>query len=653
MRPTSKSLHQCTLRDADTVMLSTWQALRQDFSSNLGFKIGNTPSKLLKEGKISAFRDYAWPYRLELPVYHAKCEYQLENFLKRYRLTSDKYTDDELSAMQLESQRTNISRLSVPITPSHVVYKVLQRARGIIKDILGKYDEEEHLSQCRFGKRSSVGSPYRKSYLDLKLKAPFEASSGQIRWFKNYLKSDILLADVIRQASPKGITSYKVCTHLTSTNVPKSYKSFRGITPNTTIGTFYTYGIGKVITSRLQMVGLNINTLQEKHGRYAKEFSRTRSHATADLSSASDSITLQLLMFLIPRKWLNILKMGQIRNVKLGDGLIYSTPTFCGMGIGFTFPLETLVFYGLLQSIKELASSKGFVSVYGDDLIYPSIMHKYVRDIFPKIGLCLNEDKTYVKQNFRESCGSDFYRGVDVRPVSPNGHSSNHKLPYTAFIYQIMNSLLRKWDPAEIPITLHYLRREVLGAMGEIFLVPPSYPDYSGLRADTPAAPRKYCTWNKRTVETEWWSAYRVPQYYVKRGGKDIRSWQFSFLTKEKLDRVVTSNYPYYWDALRTAYGLTYNLLKKGLETSSKVVYSFYLRNMVKDELASFVDEIVSEVWEDPSDQTNLRWRAIKPPPKNYRSNITGKRLRKLEAVVQLKVAQRTLVTSGAIEEWC
>lgn len=649
-------------------MKNTWLALRQDFSSSLGFQIGVTAKSLIQTS-ISGFRDYVWPLRTKLPVYHMKCEYQLENFLKRYRFQTDKFTDEELDEKQIVSQLDNLKRLSKPLNVTFLLFNVLKKARIIIKEILGEYDEEEHLSLCRFGKRASVGSPLRKSYLDLKLKAPFEASPEQIKWFKSYLARDIHLSRVVQKARPKGKPLFKICRSLTLTCVPKSWKSLRGITPNTTIGTFYTYGLGRVFTNRLRKVGLDIRKLQMKHGLWAKEFSISRTHVTADLSAASDSIVLQLLMYLIPRKWLRVLKLGLIRNITLPDGSTHQTPTFCGMGIGFTFPLETMVFYALLQAIKELSLTKGFVSVYGDDLIYPRAMHKYVIAIFPKLGFNLNEEKTYANQNFRESCGSDYYRGHDVRPVSPDAECrSNHYLPLQAFIYNLVNSLSRKWTPEEIPITLHYLKRELLGLTGEIALVPPSFPDGSGWKSSSPAVPKmsikvpgyKEILLSSKafyTCNKEWWSNYREPKYFVKKGNHIVQTWVFTYLEKVGPDRTVPNVYPYYWDALRMSNKILSSEFESELieSTTYETVHNIWKHVIARRDLEDFVKDIVDGRWSDPSDSTNLRWTAVKHTSDTYRSVITGKRLRKLEPVVALKDKGKMITRklTGTVGEWC
>jgi hypothetical protein len=64
--------------------------------------------------------------------------------------------------------------------------------------------------------------------------------------------------------------------------------------------------------------------------------------------------------------------------------------------------------------IREALSS---VYVYGDDLIFPSRYAKAVSDALSKSGLKINHDKSFVHGSFRESCGADYFRGVECTPT--------------------------------------------------------------------------------------------------------------------------------------------------------------------------------------------------------------------------------------------
>jgi hypothetical protein len=92
------------------------------------------------------------------------------------------------------------------------------------------------------------------------------------------------------------------------------------------------------------------------------------------------------------------------------------------MGNGFTFELESLIFYAIslatvmVDNGYDLDNAKKNVAVYGDDLIVPAKLYTSLVVNLNFIGFEINADKSFHKGNFFESCGSDFYNGTDVRP---------------------------------------------------------------------------------------------------------------------------------------------------------------------------------------------------------------------------------------------
>jgi len=90
---------------------------------------------------------------------------------------------------------------------------------------------------------------------------------------------------------------------------------------------------------------------------------------------------------------------------------------FSSMGNGYTFELETLIFYALSLSVCEylhLGTSK--VSVFGDDILVPSRAAPLLLDVLSFSGFVPNWKKTFISGHFRESCGGNYFKGVDVRP---------------------------------------------------------------------------------------------------------------------------------------------------------------------------------------------------------------------------------------------
>jgi hypothetical protein len=209
------------------------------------------------------------------------------------------------------------------------------------------------------------------------------------------------------------------------------------------------------------------------------------------------------------------------------------------MGNGATFPVETLVFYCLLKAIGELTGVKGTYSVYGDDLIYPSGLHRYVTAIFPQFHFRLNLDKTFVSYPFRESCGSDFYRGQDVRPYFAKGQEEVlTRVRYESWLYKVYNGLTFRWDPEEIRGTLTWILSELSMISRGICRVPPSFPDYSGVKVSSPIdKPLSYAHLPWKPVTIQFYSGSRW--------------YQFDYLTETPKKRVVRTVEPYYWLALQ------------------------------------------------------------------------------------------------------
>lgn len=205
-----------------------------------------------------------------------------------------------------------------------------------------------------------------------------------------------------------------------------------------------------------------------------------------------------------------------------------------GMGIGFTFPLQMVVFYSLLKSIANHLRVPGRISVYGDDLIYPSGIHTMVAHIFPKLGLILNQEKTYDQRQFRESCGSDYYRGIDVRPFSFQGrHQYLSRIRYLEFCYKLINGLKRRWLDLEIESTLTFLYEEVTRFGDDIFQVPSSFPDTAGVKVLGPQKGSPEMPWSP----VKW--------------DKTKQQFYFTLLRATSPKRAVKCVFPYYWQTLQ------------------------------------------------------------------------------------------------------
>lgn len=641
--------HKCNKTElhTDQVMLNLFLTMSEDFSSTYGPDLCRKAKHALLTSGIKGFRDTSWPSCP--PSVHPtlyKWVYQLENLFKRYRFADDVFTDEELSAQAKEKFLDTQIRIARPINVTSVVHRVLRQARVIATRILGEYDLEEHQRSCEFGKRACLGTPYRESYLDEKiLNRPFTGSPEHISWFENCAAGDPFLSKILERA--KAEKRICPCLDLQYTTVPKSWKAFRGIMPNTLLGSFYTAGLGRLLQKRLRNAGLNIRRLQKKHRRLAKKAAEgTRKLVTADLSSASDSLCLALLRWILPCSWYRAIVYGRARYVEV-DGKRVLLSSIVTMGLGQTFPLQTLVFYCLVKAMGELDGRKHLVSVYGDDLIYSSHLHRYVESVFPKIHLILNKDKTYATGHFRESCGGDYYRNADVRPYQPEGGSQHLvKLRKQSFLYRLYNGITTRWDPVQVPVTLDYLLAE-MSLDGPIHQVPPDFPDGAGVRLEVPSKLPLYhpVRWSSDSCST--CTENSCLSYKKRTKCRIVRDamggFEFKYLHEESDDRCVQSKQaPYVWEKLRAS-----AQEEPELELFDRVrTPALFLI------LKEYLDGQVREDWVEEADIPRLRWRKAGSDPKYVKSRITHRSFRRTIATVTKKGSGKIVVKRASKHSW-
>jgi hypothetical protein len=170
-------------------------------------------------------------------------------------------------------------------------------------------------------------------------------------------------------------------------------------------------------------------TLQDQtpNQRLAREGSINGRLATVDLSEASDRVSNQLVRFLLA-PWPDFheaVDACRSRSADVPGFGVIRLAKYASMGSALTFPIETMVFISIVfnrlrkahptASIQDLKTrALESTRAYGDDLIVPvDIVRDVILDL-ESFGFKVNEDKTFYNGSFRESCGKDYYDGVDV-----------------------------------------------------------------------------------------------------------------------------------------------------------------------------------------------------------------------------------------------
>lgn len=227
--------------------------------------------------------------------------------------------------------------------------------------------------------------------------------------------------------------------------VPKTADCSRAICVEPLGNLLLQKSLGSQIRKALRRFGLDINdnhlgnAAQALHKEVARRSSIDGINATIDLSSASDSISYELVRFLLPDAWFDVLNQLRSPKTRLPSGDWVYNEKFSSMGNGFTFELETLIFYALALSVRRTyGTPSDTVLVYGDDIIISRDYAEKLIDLLETIGFKTNSDKTFLSGPFRESCGGDYFNGHDVRPIFLKGDPNEE----TFFIY--LTNFIRK-----------------------------------------------------------------------------------------------------------------------------------------------------------------------------------------------------------------
>lgn len=177
-------------------------------------------------------------------------------------------------------------------------------------------------------------------------------------------------------------------------------------------------GVEDHIRKRLKRWGIDLDD-QTKNQRFAKRGSVTGEFATLDLVGASECIALMLNKLLLPEDWYTYLMKLRSPLGKLGDRKI-KYEKISSMGNGYTFALESAIFAAIIYAVQKLTKKGGEKDefcVFGDDLIVRTEYVKPVIHYLAKCGFSINIDKSFVEGPIRESCGTDWYLGINCRPV--------------------------------------------------------------------------------------------------------------------------------------------------------------------------------------------------------------------------------------------
>jgi len=216
-------------------------------------------------------------------------------------------------------------------------------------------------------------------------------------------------------------------------SVAKNSTSRRTITVEPMLNQFIQQGLNTLLRdsiSECKVLGNSIAlSRQGLNQKLALEGSLLDNWATIDLKSASDLLSLKLVRSVFRHNAQFLERMMECRSpsVECSNKETLDLGKFAGMGNALTFPVQSICFAviclaaildqdGNSPSYWNLRRASRHIRVYGDDII---VAKRYAHQCvawLQEVGLKINLKKSFLEGNFKESCGVDAWRGVDITP---------------------------------------------------------------------------------------------------------------------------------------------------------------------------------------------------------------------------------------------
>lgn len=310
---------------------------------------------------------------------------------------------------------------------------VLDKIRSFCTFVLGERPNLERIyDKCGFGPGANIGIHGYGTHVKRKLLSSWSVSPGAFNYARHAILNHAQIREIILPShggfldgTSDPLSSFnknfleKICMvdHNNISFVPKTSKIFRSIAVEPVLNSYVQKGIDEDIRGRLRDRVLIDLSDQHKNSEMAREGSLDSEDGfvTIDLSSASDSISIEFCRQVLPPDWFDLLDRTRSKSYSY-KGQVHTYSKFCSMGNGFCFPLQTLLFAGMCNAVGAGRPGIDF-RVYGDDIV---VRKPYATGLISLLRMCgfrTNVDKTFVVGPFRESCGKDYFRGVNVRPV--------------------------------------------------------------------------------------------------------------------------------------------------------------------------------------------------------------------------------------------
>lgn len=296
---------------------------------------------------------------------------------------------------------------------------ILYRAQCKIRDLLGPVPSlNSWFSECTWSAGSTFDLRLGTDFTQ-KMTSRFTVTRGSRNYFLHLIGHDPHWFFALTGVELDGPCCLhprftRVVRGNKHTTVPKSSKTDRNICIEPTANIYLQKGIGSILRRKLKTRGIDLD--DQTTNQSLAGIAHKAKLATIDLKSASDTVSRELVASLLPLEWYLLLDDLRSQSSRFNGEWRYLSK-FSSMGNGFTFELETLIFWALASSVcEETGLVTWYTSVYGDDIVIPRAAYPLLSEVLTYCGFIVNESKSFASGQFFESCGKHYFGGKLVTP---------------------------------------------------------------------------------------------------------------------------------------------------------------------------------------------------------------------------------------------
>lgn len=351
-------------------------------------------------------------------------DYLVHSYLSKLDLPGQDLTLEDqclLDFLKVEARNKEWNhklKRTLPLAAEELIFSVQRKIRAVLGPVENLFQAFE---RCDWGPGATYSLASVESTRDLKiLETRISITARAVPYFLAYVQTDYHWFAARTGVMPDGPVTWLPCNFDVVrgerfSTAPKKWNKRRTISIQPTGNLFLQKGFGNFVRSRLKRWGVDLDD-QSKNQLLAL-FAQILGFATLDLKEASNSMLQEHIRLFFDEPWVNLMEALRCHEVRLPDGTWHRLELHSGMGNGYTFEVESLIFWAIAQSVCDLYETPKRSSVYGDDVIVPSIAAERTIEAFEGFGFRINTEKSFIHGRFYESCGTHAYDGQNVTPL--------------------------------------------------------------------------------------------------------------------------------------------------------------------------------------------------------------------------------------------